>query len=387
MSILLVVLGLILFVALVVVHEFGHFIAARRSGVEVEEFGIGFPPKAKTLAVRKGTEYTINWLPLGGFVRLKGEHDSATEPGTYGAAPLKSKLVIMLAGVVMNLVTAFVVLTLLALVGIPKLIDNQFSVPSDSRVVSSKLLVAYVEPESPAAKAGIEQKDVIVGYYDPFFQMSELKSEGEKGGYAPLASADELLGVTKRYAGQTVEFVFSHEGTEQQKHVTLRGEAEVRDSESNGVKKGYLGVSPAEYTLERSTWSAPVVAAGLIKQMTELTFKALGGMVANLARGDTAKATEQVAGPIGIFALIKNGSFLGLEFILMIIAIISLTLAIMNVLPIPALDGGRFFVTLLFRAIRKPLTRQTEERIHGTGFALLMILFILITIVDIRRFF
>ena len=105
-----------------------------------------------------------------------------------------------------------------------------------------------------------------------------------------------------------------------------------------------------------------------------------------MAQGDGKKASEQVSGIVGVGYIIGKGSALGLQFILLIIAIISLTLAIMNVLPIPALDGGRLFVTLLFRALRKPLTQRKEEWIHGTGFVLLMVLFLLITIVDIKRF-
>ena len=102
--------------------------------------------------------------------------------------------------------------------------------------------------------------------------------------------------------------------------------------------------------------------------------------------GGAAEAGQQVSGPVGIFVLLKDGSILGIEFVLIIIAVISLTLAIMNVLPIPALDGGRLFVTWLFRIIRKPLSKRTEELIHGIGFAVLMALFLLITIVDIKRF-
>jgi regulator of sigma E protease len=103
--------------------------------------------------------------------------------------------------------------------------------------------------------------------------------------------------------------------------------------------------------------------------------------------GQAAQASEQVAGPVGVFVILKQGTELGFQFVLMLIAIISLTLAIMNSLPIPALDGGRLFVTLLFRALRKPLTPATEDRIHGTGFALLLMLILLITVVDVRRFF
>ena len=148
-----------------------------------------------------------------------------------------------------------------------------------------------------------------------------------------------------------------------------------------------MGVSPTEYTIQRSTWSAPLVAAGLIKQFTSATLKGLGSLVANIFRGNGSEATKQVSGPVGIFVILKDGSLLGFEFILMIIAIISLTLAIMNALPIPALDGGRLFVTLLFKAIKKPLTKDLEEKIHGIGFAALMLLFIFITVVDVRRFF
>ena len=147
-----------------------------------------------------------------------------------------------------------------------------------------------------------------------------------------------------------------------------------------------MGISPSQYTLERSTWSAPVVAVGLAKQITVATFKGIGHALASLFQGDTAEASKQVAGPVGIFVLLKNGSLLGYQFMLFIIAVISLTLAIMNILPIPALDGGRLFVTLAYRGLRKNLTKKAENIIHGLGFAFLMLLFLLITVVDVKRF-
>src|SRR5690606_28379603 len=127
----------------------------------------------------------------------------------------------------------------------------------------------------------------------------------------------------------------------------------------------------------RSTWSAPLVAVGTAGQFTWLTLNGIGIAIGDVFRGDSGKAAAQVAGPVGIFVLLKDGSYLGVEFILMIIAVISLTLAIMNALPIPALDGGKLFVTLLFRALKKPLSPRTEDLIHGTGFVLLMALFVL----------
>lgn len=378
MSIFLLIIGLILFVGLVVVHEFGHFIAARRNGVEVEEFGIGFPPLAKKLGTKNGTVYTLNWLPLGGFVKLKGEHDADTEKGTFGSASLLAKVQIMLAGVAMNLITAFVLFTLAALVGLPKLVDNQFTVASDTRTIRQEVLVGYVEPESPADKAGIKSRDILLN-----IGVAGAASDSD----ITLNNTDKLLDATSKLAGQTVELNVDRDGQKLTLSPSLRSQQEVDESKKTDSPKGYLGVAPSEYVLNRSTWSSPIVAAGLIKQFTELTLKGIGTALTGLAQGNGKQASEQVSGPVGIFVLFKEGSNLGYEFIIILVGLISLTLAIMNVLPIPALDGGRLFVTLLFRAIRKPLKESTEDLIHGSGFAVLMVLFVLITIVDIRRFF
>lgn len=374
MSILLLIVGLFLFIMLVVVHEFGHYLAARKGGVVVEEFGIGFPPRAWGKTLKNGVFFTLNWLPLGGFVKLKGEHDADTHKGSLGAAKLSTKVKIMLAGVGMNLMTAFVLLTFLALVGMPKLIENQFTIASDTKVTANQVLVGFVEADSPASKAGLLVRDRIIS-------VAPLNGES-----ISIDASETLPKVTKQLQGQNVIVTIDRNGEEKKQTVALRSTKDVDASKKTDAPKGYLGISPTELTLRRSTWSAPVVAAGLIKQFTTLTLQGLGSAVSSLFKGDTGKASAQVSGPVGVFVLLKDGSLLGYQFMLMIIAIISLTLAIMNVLPIPALDGGRLFVTLAYRLFRKPLTEKTEDRIHGTGFAVLMVLFVLITIVDVRRF-
>lgn len=388
MNVFLLVLGLLLFVGLVVVHEFGHFIMARRGGVEVEEFGIGFPPQAKVLTKKNGTVFTLNWLPLGGFVKLKGENDADTTRGSFGAASLSTKIKIMLAGVVMNLITAFVLLTFLALVGMPKLIENQFTVASDTHVTKQKVLVGFVEKDGPADKSGLQTRDQITGIGTPGFSAQADCVQLPCMQYSVKAASDlRKYTETLLKAGETTLLLdTTHSGQRKVLTIQPRSLEQVAESEKGTDPKGYFGISPTEYIVQRSTWSAPIVAAGFIKQVTELTFKGLGTALGSLFQGDTAKATSQVAGPVGIFVLLQDGSVLGYEFILLIIAIISLTLAIMNALPIPALDGGRLFVTVLFRVIRKPLSKETEDRIHGTGFAALMLLFVLITIVDVKRF-
>jgi regulator of sigma E protease len=378
---LLLIVGLLLFVGLVVVHEFGHFIMARRNGVDIEEFGIGFPPRLYKHKTKGKWLFTINLLPLGGFVKMKGEHDSDTKPGTFGAASLTAKTKIMVAGVVMNLLTAFVLLTFLALVGIPKLVDNQFTIKSDTKITKSEIIIDDVEKDSPAATAGIKDSDHIVGATDG----------------SDITTSKELTAYTKSHAGKTVGFVIARNGKRMILEAHLRSAAVV--AASHGTE-GYLGVYPTDYSLQRSTWSAPIVAAGLIKQFTVLTFKGLGTAVKGLGstiagavtgnktarQNGQTNASSQVSGPVGIFVILKDGSSLGWQFILMIIAIISLTLAIMNILPIPALDGGRLWLTLATRGLGHPISQEKEEIINASGFVTLMVLIVLITIVDIKRF-
>lgn len=394
MTIFLLIVGLLLFVGLVVAHEFGHFIMARRNGVDVEEFGIGFPPRAKALTKKKGTVYTLNWLPLGGFVKLKGEHDADTEPGTYGAAPLPAKVKIMMAGVAVNLGIALILFTILAFVGMPVLItkntqgESQFTIASDQRVVSQQVIVNTIEPDSPAQKAGLNRLDSI------------RTITGEDGQTVKVATITELQVAASERAGQEVKIVYARDHKEKEATLTLRPASEVIASAQTDNPKGYMGVSLADYQVNRYTWSAPVVAVGLAAQLSKLTVQGIGSalaglgkMVAGIVTGNAParqaaqeQATGQVSGPLGIFFVLKVGANQGIAMIIFVVAIISLGLAIMNVLPIPALDGGRLFVTLLYRALNKPLTERAEELIHGTGFAALMVLFALITLVDIKRF-
>ena len=376
---MLVVVGFLLIILLVIAHEAGHFFAARKAGVEVEEFGVGFPPRAKVLKVKNGTEYTLNWLPLGGFVKLKGENDNDTTPGSFGAARLRDKVKIMVAGVLMNFLIAYILFTFIALLGMPQLVDNQFTVASDSKITRQEVLAGFVEPNSPAANAGLQLNDTIVS----------ITQTGDCAGTCQtreLNVAEELGATTKSLAGQSVDISVIRGGEPMILSAQLQDEQTVSASKETDNPKGYLGVVPTEFSAVRSTWSAPIVGAGLTAQFTELTFKGLWSIVSGLSQGDTTQAKEQVSGVVGVGYIFSSASFLGPIFMLMIVAVISLSLAIMNILPIPALDGGRLFVTLFYRLIKRPLTEKTEERIHGTGFAVLMVLFVLITILDVQRF-
>lgn len=362
---MLIILGIVVFVLLVVIHEFGHYAAAKKSGVEVEEFGIGFPPKIAGKIMGKGfwrTYYSINWLPVGGFVKLRGEHDADTAIGSYGAAPFLKKTVIIIAGIAMNFIAAALILSVLSAVGIPKLVEGQFSIASDTEVVDKRVIISYVEPNSPAEIAGIAAGDRL---------LSLAGSD--------IDTSSQVSDLTQRYAGQDVNITIQREKNEQViTTVTL-------ENEDGG--DGYLGVQTGDYIVERSTWSAPIRGLGLTAQFSWLTLEGIFATVADLLSGNGKDAAENVAGPVGIVVLLRDVSQAGIVPLMFFMSLISITLGVVNVLPIPALDGGRLFVSGIFRLLKKPLSASTEERIHATGMAVLLLLMALITVIDVRRFF
>lgn len=393
---LLILFGALMLVGLVILHELGHFYAARKSGVEVEEFGIGFPPKAKTLGVKNGTEYTLNWLPLGGFVRLKGEHDSDTGKGTYGAASLKNKVKIMVAGVIVNAVTAVILLSIVAAVSLPQVLgDKQFSVASDTHITKHDVVIAYVLPGSPAEKGGISVEDKLLSFTPEKCETDTCQQDVKESG--------DVRKITPTLAGQTVIVKYkdaSENNVQKELRTSLLSDEEIAQSKTAneqcraaGTKaqdcpqtQSYFGVVPDDYIEQRATWSAPIVGVVFSAQIVQETFVNFGTVIAGLFRGDTTAAQDQVTGVLGIGYILSELASRGFMSVLFLTAVISLSLAIMNVLPIPALDGGRLFVTLIFRFFKKPLTKELEEKIHGSGFAFLMVLFLLVTFLDVKRF-
>lgn len=378
-----IIIGIIVLTILVVAHELGHALVAKRYGVVVEEFGVGFPPRAWAKKVKKSflgenVEFSINWLPLGGFVRMKGENDAADKPGDYGTATFWQKTRILLAGVAVNWLLAAVILSVLAAIGMPRVLDNQFYIPSDIQRITQPVELVSIIDGLPAAEAGLKSGDQIMRFAG-----------------ATVGSPTELTQLAKQNSGKTIEVIYSRKNVEATTKVSLR------DNNSDG--KGYLGVSPAQQEKLRSTWSAPIVGIGTTAQMSWVTLQGLGNVLWNGASGLVMKLNPQqgvqtqanerlasvgnsVAGPVGIFGVIfPAAEKAGALHVMMLAAIISLTLAVMNILPIPALDGGRWFVTALFKVMKKPLTKELEERIHGTGFMILIGLVILITIADIGK--
>ena len=368
--------GLVVLVVLIVVHELGHAIVARRNGVIVEEFGIGFPPKAWGKKLKNGVLFTLNWLPLGGFVRLKGEHDSATGKGTYGAASFWVKTKILLAGVVMNWLVAAAILTVLAVVGLPKVVPNQFVMNGDGRVETSAVSLVRIVEGSAAEKAGFKADDAIVSIDDTLIE-----------------SSTDFIAMTRQNAGETVKVTYERDD---QTHTTPVALGE-------DVDKGVFGAVVGQSEKIYATWSAPIVGIVTTGQLSWETLQGLGGMIGKLATGvvqqfsgnEQTRAEAQakldevsnsVAGPIGILGVIfPSAQAQGFGQIVLLTAVISLTLAVMNILPIPALDGGRWWTMAIFRVFGKKLTNEREETIQGIGMLVLFGLIILITVSDVLK--
>lgn len=381
-----VLLGLFVLILLVVLHELGHAIVAKRNGVKVEEFGVGFPPAAKKWKVKRSflgedVTFSLNWLPLGGFVRLKGEYDSAKGEGTYGGSTFWVKTKILLAGVVMNWTTAIVLFTILAIIGMPKILSNQVQLPFDTEVRRSPVAIAKITPNSPADKIGLKVNDELI------------KINGQ-----PLTEAEKLPVITKQSSGKKVRVEYRRDGKESAVDVQLNDENSAKES-------GYLGVISGQMEKMYSTWSAPIMGVATTGQLSYETLKGVGVLLAKTAHGlvgqifgsaeskesaraDLASVSGSIAGPIGILGvLFPSVVSSGIEHIIFVAALISLTLAVMNILPIPALDGGRWFTMTIFRLFKKDLTKEREENIQATGMLILLILTILVTISDVGKLF
>lgn len=371
-------IGLLILMFLVVIHELGHAIVARRNGIKVEEFGIGFPPKFASRRLKNGILLSLNWLPLGGFVKMQGENDSAKKKGDYGASTLWVKTKVLLAGVTMNWLFAMLALTVLALIGFPKVLPDQFTVPSDTREVTTPLKVTFVAKGSPAEKNGLKVDDKIIS-------INERR----------IINSEDLAKFTDEKQGSQVNVKYSRGDQTRIVFVQLR--------KNPDKSQGALGVAVTTQTLRYSTWSAPIVGIGTTVQFSAATLKGLGDLVSNLTHGlamqlsgdkearekgsqEIAAAGNSVGGPLSIigvfFPAAQNA---GVSTLLFLTAIISLTLAVMNILPIPALDGGRLALTYLFRIIKRPLTKDLEDAIVGYSFVALMILIIIVTVADVFK--
>jgi regulator of sigma E protease len=362
-----VVLLLVILVALVVIHEFGHFIVARRSGVTVHEFGIGFPPRAKVLGRdKKGTVYTLNWLPIGGFVKLEGEEGESDDPAAFVHKPLHTRLLILLAGVGMNILLAFLIFSGIALFADP----------------IADVRIAQVQPNSPAASVGLHggSQTGTDAQGNPTYDNSGDLITAIDGKHFPIFDRIDQpapsLAYLREHAGQQVTLtVQSPDGSTRDVPVTLRVPA--------SPEQGTLGILVQPDLVQGNFQHDPVTALGLGARRTldaaTVILRGLGDLVANIAN-------PPVSGPVGIVGAIGQvRSSLPPVYLIWFIGLLSANLAIVNVLPFPPLDGGRVAVSIIQAATGNRVSEAAERLVYLTGFILLMALLAWITFFDIQR--
>lgn len=366
---------------LIFVHELGHFVAAKKGGIKVEEFGFGLPPRLWGKKIGE-TIYSLNAIPVGGFVRLYGENEEVQDKKEesqrqFFAKSKKVRAVVTIAGVVMNFLLAFLVFSILyTKLGIPTQVD--------------KVKIVEVVPNSPAQEAGLRAEDLVVFVGD-----------------SPVKSTKEFAEITQKYLGKEIILEIARERgnpcqtlgaevgevrTSSEKEISCHGEnmvVSIVPREKPPESEGPLGVVISNTELKfYPFWEMPF--RGAIEGVKEslvwsgLILGVLGEMFRQLVT--TGEIPRYIAGPVGIFQVTGQVAKLGSLAVLQFLGILSINLAIVNILPLPALDGGR----LLFIGIEAISGRRVKPKIeaivHQVGLVLLIILLVLITYNDLLRF-
>jgi regulator of sigma E protease len=339
---------------LVLVHELGHFFTAKAFKVRVLEFGFGFPPRAKVLRSRGETLITLNWLPIGGFVRMEGEDgDAADDPRSFAAQSLPVKLIILIAGVILNIVLAFVLFFGIALFASP----------------TYGLKIAEVTPDSPAAAAGLQPGDQIVSI------------AGERLDYLSWPVPTEAL---RSRAGQTVPLEIRHEdGSTTIVTVTMRPPAEL------SAEVGALGIRPSEIVFDGAHVGHDIgrsaeIASREVVRWGGLIITGLGDLVSGFIKDPTAQ--PPAAGPVGIaVTLAQIFTESGAIMTLYVAAILSVNLGVVNILPFPPLDGGRMLVLGIKRIFGARVSLRAERLTYAVGFVVLMAFILWVTGFDLAR--
>lgn len=357
-SIITILLFILILGGLVVIHELGHFVTARLSRVRVLEFGIGFPPRAKVLRSKGETLYTLNWLPIGGFVKLEGEDgNDADDPRSFAAQGIGKKLLILVAGVAMNVVLAFVIFTGIAWLASP-FMGVRFH---------------DVVPGSPAAAAGLQPGEAIIAVDGQHYQF--------------ITGPSVLDGLRDR-PGQTVVITLAEaDGARRDVTVTLNDQATI------DAGKGALGISQESRPWEAYFYgayttndlpSAIAIGATQTERALGLILNGLGSLVHSVATDPTAP--PPVAGPVGIATQIGDVFWdSGPILTLYVAGILSANLALVNVLPFPPLDGGRMLIITLKRIFGARISLRAEQMTYVVGFVFLFAFIIWVTGYDIVR--
>ncbi|MCL5435804.1 MAG: site-2 protease family protein [Patescibacteria group bacterium] len=384
MIFLTIVLFILILGLLVFVHELGHFVAAKKAGMSVEEFGFGFPPRLlglkkvsgrwkvffgrnRTSSEKAGektgaapTVYSINWIPLGGFVKILGENGESREPGAFSSKSFTRRFLVLIAGVSMNVVLAWVLLSVTLALGLPTQIADGEQLSGGARISSPQVTILYVESESPAEKAGLRPGDAVVSI------------DGVK-----VETVQQLIDTTGQKAGTQVAYAIKRGSEMLQINIIPRV--------NPPAGSGPLGIQPAlvgsvSYPWYQVLYRGAIITFGLLLQIL-YTF---GRLISSLFTDHSLAGS--LTGPVGIAVLTRDAARLGLSNLLYFTAVLSVNLAIVNALPFPALDGGRVLFLVIEKLRRKTMNVLVEGYANTIGFFLLIALLVWISVRDVGRY-
>ncbi len=384
---LTIIIFILVLSLLVFVHELGHFLTARRFGVKAEEFGFGFPPRGigwyknrfgqwrkiignrsseslendadeKLHPAAKSTIYSLNWLPLGGFVKIKGENgEGKQDKDSFAGRKIWQRVVILCAGVLMNIVLAWFLFTVGYLIGLPQSTDT---LGKYARVSTPSVVIAEVIPNSPAFQAGLKVNDMV------------LAVEGVNVG-----TEKSLQDAMAPRNNQATSLLINRDGQK----MTIKVVPTAKDGGRATMGVAIFAAGLISYPFFPAIWEG-IRTTGIILVQIVLAFI---GLFRDVFAGHNVGS--QFAGPVGIATITGQAARLGLSYLLQFIALLSLNLAILNILPFPALDGGRILFLAIEKVKGKPVKQEVENIIHNIGFILLIALVIFITYRDIIKLF
>lgn len=355
--IFIIVLGVLVFV-----HELGHFIFAKRAGMKVEEFGLGFPPRI--WGIKKGeTLYSLNAIPFGGFVKILGEDgDERGNPRSFASKSVSPRLLVIIAGVAMNFFLAVLLLMVTNFFGLRiGLIDDKTASLARDKAVQ----IIEISKDSPADKAGLKLLDEVSG-----FKLN--------GSFKAVSNAEDVQNFVRENSGQTMTIVIKRN-----KEIT---EKEIIPRVNPPAGQGALGISLAltgvvSYPWYEAIWRG-VYDAVILTMNTVIGYFILFKTL--LLKG---KLIADVSGPVGIATLTGQAARIGINYLMQFTAMISINLAVLNIIPFPALDGGRALLIIIEKFKGSPLNKKVEQLVNTVGFALLIALMVYVTTKDIIRFF
>jgi regulator of sigma E protease len=362
-----ILIFIIILAILILAHEFGHFIVAKKTGIRVDEFGIGFPPKLYGKKIGE-TEYTINAIPFGGFVKIFGEDPNEGPPTgpdamrSISQKPRYIQALVIAAGVIFNIILAWVLISWGFIIGLPSSAD---SIPAGASFVNPHTTITYVLLESPAGKAGLRAGDKIKSLESGIETINDPSVEAVQN----FIAAHNQQKITISYL----------RGPEMKRVSLVPEQGILSDRGAIGISLDMIG--DVKLPIHRAFFEG----AKLTGQLTYETAAAILGFITSLFVGQGN--FNDVLGPVGIVKTGIVGSALqfGFVYLLTLMAVISINLAIINLIPFPALDGGRLLFLLIESVKRSPINPRVATMVNSIGFVLLMILMVFITYHDIMR--